>query len=139
MFEVANRCGRLLEIRVASPFSLDDAGALFKQIYRVMKRDRGLALVMADLRGLRIVDPEIIDMVTVFMRQDNPYVERNAFLISTASALLQIQSDRMLKQTGSPTRRSFSRRGDAEAWLSEPMNAEERARLNRFLDEVSDF
>src|SRR2546423_12243947 len=105
MFSADNHTGRLLEIRITSPFNAADAMALFKRIYKVMPREKGLALVFADLRGLRVVDPEVVDMVTGFMRLDNPYVERNAFLVNDGSALLQIQSERMVKQTGAPTRR----------------------------------
>jgi hypothetical protein len=135
MFSVTNHVGRLLEIRIASPFPRDDVTPLFKQIYRVMKRDRGLALVMADLRGLRVVDPDIVDLVTNFMRLDNPYVERNAFLLSAGSATLVIQGERMLKQIGVSSRRAFRLREEAEEWLAETMTPPERARLTQFLDE----
>src|SRR5437899_1833791 len=107
MFSVSNRVGRLLEIRVSSPFSMNDAMALFKQIYKTMAREKGQALVIADLRALRVVDPQVVDLVTGFMRMDNPYVERNAFLLSDQSAMLQIQSDRMVKQTGAASRKTF--------------------------------
>ncbi len=135
MYSVANRVGRLLEIRVGSPFNTQDAMALFKQIYRTMPRERGLALVIADLRNLKLVDPDVVDLVTGFMRLDNPYVERNAFVFSDASALTLIQSERMLKQTGTPTRRAFRRRTEAEAWMAEVLSIEERARMEAFLDE----
>jgi hypothetical protein len=135
MYSVANRVGRLLEIRVASPFSMNDAMALFKQIYKTMPRAKGLALVIADLRGLRVVDPEVVDLVTGFMRMDNPYVERNAFLLSDSGAMLVIQSDRMVKQTGVQSRRTFRVRGDCETWMAEVLSLEENARMKAFLDE----
>jgi hypothetical protein len=135
MYSAANRIGRLLEVRVASPFGTADAMALFKQIYHVMPREKGLALVIADLRGLRIVDPEIIDMVAGFMRMDNPYVERNAFVLPTTGALVGIQSERLIKATGSPTRRVFHTRKEAEAWMNELCSPVEKARMAAFLDE----
>jgi hypothetical protein len=134
MFSVANQAGALLEIRVASPFSMEDAMALFKQIYRLMPRGR-TARVIADLRGLRVVDPAIIDVVTTFMKQDNPYVERNAFLLPDAGALLGIQGERMLKQVGAATRRTFRDRVEAETWMAEILTFEEKRRLNLFLNE----
>ncbi len=134
MFSVANRAGQLLEIRVTAPFSMEDAGALFKQIYKTMPRGR-VARVIVDLRGLRIVNPDVVDMVTVFMKQDNPFVERNAFLLPDTGALLAIQGDRMLKQLGVITRRAFRYRAEAEDWLREILSLEERIRLAAFLDE----
>ena len=101
----------------------------------LMPRDKGLALVFADLRGLRVVDPEVVDMVTGFMGMDNPYVERNAFLVAESSALLQIQSERMIKQTGASSRRAFRHRNEAEAWMAEVLTPVERARMRLFLDE----
>ncbi len=136
MYSVANRAGRLLEIRVASPFTAQDAMAMFKQIYRTMPREKGLALVIADLRALRLIDPDVVDLVTGFMRLDNPYVERNAFLVSDASALLLIQSERMVKQSGTTMRRSFRLRTEAETWMGELLSPVERARMKVFLDET---
>jgi hypothetical protein len=135
MYTVANRIGRLLEIRVTAPFTVADAMQLFKQIYKTMPRDKGLSLVIADLRQLRIVDPEIIDLVANYMRMDNPYVERNAFLLPPTGALVSIQTERMLKQQGADSRRAFHTRKDAESWLGEVCSAIERARVKAFLDE----
>jgi hypothetical protein len=134
MFSVANQVGALLEIRVGSPFSMEDAMTLFKQIYRTMPRGK-MVRVIADLRGLRVVDPAIIDVVTTFMKQDNPFVERHAFLLPDSGALLGIQSDRMLKQIGAITRRTFRQREEAEVWMAEILSFEEKRRLNAFLDE----
>ena len=135
MFSVSNSVGQLLEIRVVSPFSINDAGALFKQIYKAMPRGR-FARVICDLRHLRVVDPEIIDLVSGMMRLDNPYVERNAFLIPGTGALLSLQSERMLKQLGAANRRSFSDRQEAEDWMAEILTPEEQTRLATFLDEA---
>jgi hypothetical protein len=135
MFSVANRVGQLLEIRVASPLTMDDAMALFKQIYKTMPRGKQ-SRVMVDARALRIVDPSVIDAIVMMMRQDNPWVERNAFLLSTG-AVLHIQADRMLKDLGVSNRQSFQNRTLAERWLSEVCTPEERTRLRRFLDETA--
>jgi hypothetical protein len=138
MFSVANKVGQLLEIRVTSPFKIEDAAALFKQIYRTMPKERGQTRVIADLRGLRIVDPNIIDMVVGFMRMDNPMVERNAFVLPASGALVAIQSERMLKELNTPTRQAFHDRLSAERWMAEILSLDERRRLSRFLDENPD-
>jgi len=133
MYSVANKVGNLLEIRVASPLSMEDAMALFKQIYKTFARGR-TSRVMVDARGLRIVDPAVVDAVVMMMRQDNPSVERNAFLVHDG-ALLFIQMERMLKELAVSNRKSFQKRDAAERWLAEVCTPEERARLWRFLDE----
>lgn len=135
MFSVTHKVGGLLEIRVASPLSMDDAMALFKQIYKAMPRGT-VSRVMVDARGLRIVDPAVIDAIVIMMKQDNPAVQRNAFLLDSG-ALLGIQAERMLKELGASNRRSFQLRSEAESWLGEVCSQEERARLRRFLDDTT--
>jgi hypothetical protein len=137
MFHVANPVGRLLEIRVASPLSLYDAMTLFKQIYRVMPRERGLACVIADLRNLHVVEPEVIDLVSGYMRMDNLYVERNAFLLpdTDASATVLSLSEELVNQINAPSRRLFRVRAEAEKWIGEVTSDIERARMKAFLDE----
>lgn len=135
MFTVSNHVGQLLEIRVSSPFSINDAAALFKQIYKTMPRGR-FARVICDLRSLRVVDPEIIDLVSGMMRQDNPFVERNALLMPNVGALITLQSERLMKQLGADNRRSFSDRAEAEQWMAELLAPEEQERLTAFLDEA---
>ena len=135
MFFVANTAGDLLEIRVASPLTMDDAMAMFKKIYKTIPRGR-TSRVIVDARGLRIVDPAVVDAVVIMMKQDNPSVQRNAFLLPDG-ALMAIQAERMLKDLGASNRRAFRVRSDAEAWLAETCTPEERARLRRFLDETA--
>jgi hypothetical protein len=135
MFSVANRVGQLLEIRVASPLTMEDAMQLFKLIYKTMPKAQKTR-VMVDARGLRIVDPAVIDAIVMMMKQDNPWVERNAFLLHTG-ALLHIQADRMMKDLGVTNRKSFQNRTEAEKWMCEVCPPDERTRLRRFLDETS--
>ncbi len=134
MFSVANTMGDLLEVRVASPVSMDEAMAMFKTIYKTMPRGR-VSRVIVDARNLRIVDPTIIDAVVTMMRQDNPFVERNAFLLPPG-ALLFIQIERMLKELNVTNRKSFQDRATAERWLSEVCTPDERQRLRAFLDAI---
>jgi hypothetical protein len=134
MFTVANRVGQLLEIRVKSPFGIDDVMVLFKQIYKSMMREKQVRVIV-DARGLRIADPAVIDMVIGMMRQDNPFVERNAFLMHQG-ALIHLQAERMLRELNVTNRRSFQNRDEAEKWLAEILSVDEKRRLKRFLDET---
>ena len=134
MFSVDVRTGKLLEVRVGSPFTMDEASQLFKEIYKKGPRGGGVRVIV-DMRQMRLLDPDVIDLMTGFMQKDNPLVERNAFLLPDGSALLQIQSDRMLKQVGSASRRNFRDREQAESWLAELCTPAEKARLKQFLDE----
>src|SRR2546423_12071751 len=98
MFHVPIPIGRLLEIRLTSALYLYDAMNVFKQIYRVMPRERGPACVIADLRRVQSIEPEVIDLVSGYMRMDNPYVERNAFLLSATSASVLMHGEALMRQ-----------------------------------------
>ena len=135
MWTVENRAGQLLEIRVASPLTLEDVMAVFKQIYRSMPKGQKTRVIV-DGRGLRIVDPSVIDAVVMMMRQDNPWVERNAFLMNQGG-MLHLQTERMMKELGETNRRAFYGRAEAETWLAEVCSPDEQRRLKRFLDETT--
>jgi hypothetical protein len=136
MFTAELRVGRLLEVRMRSPLPLPEAQALIGEIRRLVKATRAPSLGVIDLRGVRLLDPDVVDFLGELMRRDNPWLARNAFLLAEASAVKTLQIERMLKEGGSASRRSFRRRADVEAWLGEALDAREQARLRAFLDEA---
>ncbi len=135
MFSAEIRVGRLLEVRMASPLPLYEAQALVLAIRALVKGTRAPSLGVIDLRGVRILDPDVVDFLAELMRKDNPFLARNAFLVADAGALKTLQIERMLKEGGSIARKAFRLRADAEAWLGEALDDGERARLRAFLDE----
>ena len=135
MFTAAIRVGRLLEVRMASPLPLYEAQALVAEIRRLAKGTRAPSLGVIDLRGVRILDPNVVDFIGELMRRDNPWLARNAFVLAGAGATKTLQIGRMLKEGGSASRRGFRARHEAEAWLGEVLDDPEMARLRAFLDE----
>lgn len=136
MFTAEIHVGRLLEVRMRSPLPLHEAQALVAEIRRLVKGTRSPSLGVIDLRGVRLLDPDVVDFLGELMRRDNPWLARNAFILAEASAVKTLQVERMLKEGGSASRRGFRGRKDAEAWLGEVLGDEEKARLRAFLDEV---
>jgi hypothetical protein len=136
MFTAEIRVGRLLEVRMRSPLPLYEAQALIAEIRRLVKGTRAPSLGVIDLRGVRLLDPDVVDFLGELMRRDNPWLARNAFILAEASAVKTLQMERMLKEGGSASRRGFRGRTDAEAWLGEVLGDDEKARLRAFLDEA---
>ena len=136
MFMAEIRVGRLLEVRMRSPLSLHEAQALVVDIRRLVKGTRGPSLGVIDLRGVKLLDPDVVDFLGELMRRDNPWLARNAFILAEASAVKTLQVERMLKEGGSSSRRGFRGRSDAEAWLGEVLDDAEKTRLRAFLDEA---
>jgi hypothetical protein len=135
MFSAEIRVGRRLEVRLASPLPLYEAQALVQAIRKLVKATKAPSLGVIDMRGVRILDPDVVDFLSELMRRDNPWLARNAFLLADAGALKTLQIERMLKEGGSVARKAFRARADAEAWLGDALDAAERARLSAFLDE----
>ena len=136
MFTAEIRVGRLLEVRMRSPLPLHEAQALVAEIRRLVKGTRAPSLGVIDLRGVRLLDPDVVDFLGELMRRDNPWLARNAFVLAEASAVKTLQIERMLKEGGSASRRGFRGRTEAEAWLGEGLGDDEKARLRAFLDEA---
>ncbi|MCU1282970.1 MAG: hypothetical protein JWM53_6516 [bacterium] len=136
MFTAEIRVGRLLEVRMRSPLPLHEAQALVAEIRRLVKGTRAPSLGVIDLRGVRLLDPDVVDFLGELMRRDNPWLARNAFVLAEAGAIKTLQVERMLKEGGSASRRGFRQRKEAEAWLGEALDEPERARLRAFLDEA---
>jgi hypothetical protein len=135
MFSAEIRVGRLLEVRMASPLPLFEAQALVQDIRKLVKGTHAPSLGVIDMRGVRILDPDVVDFLAELMRKDNPFLARNAFLVTDAGALKTLQIERMLKEGRSIARKAFRVRAEAEAWLGEALDDVEKARLRAFLDE----
>lgn len=135
-FTVANHVGRLIEVRVVPPLSLDEATRFMQEVVRLTSLQAGKIVACTDLRtGTRTVDPDTIDLLAGIMRSENPRLERNALIVSPMSATFALQMERMVKTAGTAQRRIFRSRGEAETWLGEVLSGAERGRLRTYLDE----
>jgi hypothetical protein len=132
MYTVEIRVGRLLEMRMESPLELEDVQR-FKAVVsqRVLEATRPL-LCCTDLRHARIFSPDAAAELTGMMKLDNPRVKRNAILVGE-SALFSMQIERMVREAGSQSRRTFRDQSEAQLWLREHLDAEERWRLAEFM------
>jgi hypothetical protein len=134
----ANHVGRLIEVRVVPPVSMEEATSFLQDIVRLTAAQPGKIVACTDLRtGSRTIDPASIDFIAGIMRSENPRLERNALIVSAASPTFMLQMERMVKSAGAVQRRIFRTRDEAEPWLAEVLGAAERGRLRAFLDEAS--
>ena len=137
-FTVATHVGRLIEVRVVPPLTMEDAVRFMQEVVRLTSLQTGKIVACTDLRtGTRTIDPDSIDLMAGIMRSENPRLERNALIVSAASATFVLQMERMVKTAGTAQRRIFRTRKEAESWLGEVLSGAERGRLRTFLDEGS--
>ena len=134
---VTNRVGRLIEVRVVPPVTMDEATAFMMDIVRLISAHGGKIVACTDLRAAtRTIDPDSIDFIASLIKSENPRLERNGLVVSSLAPTFTLQMERMVKVSGAGSqRRVFKTRVEAEAWLGEVLAEPEKARLRQFLDE----
>ena len=133
---VGNHVGRLFEMRIVPPVSLEETTRFLQDIVRLTAAQPAKIVACTDLRGAtRSTDPDTIDIIAGILRSENPRLERNALLVPLMAPTFTLQMERMVKTAGAAERRIFRSRGEAESWLGEVLIGAERARLRSFLDE----
>jgi hypothetical protein len=139
-FVFENRVGRLIEVRIESIMTLDEAQQLRARMWLTLGGMRERAVLIGDLQRCELFAPDIADKMASMLKQDNPKVERSALLLRSATGLA-LQVERLIGEAtegasgrSAPLRRSFLDKQAARLWLEPVLNPEERARLGRFID-----
>lgn len=138
MHTVACNVGRLVEVRVSSMRTLDEAMHYLSDLRGLFARLRGPLVNCADLRrnATEVYSQEVADTLIKTVTLLNSRVERAALILPRNNATFHLQTERMVRTSGHPNRRSFVEPAQAKAWLSPVLSAEERARLEEFLSET---
>lgn len=134
MFSSENRVGRLVELRVRTPMTMEEMTALRQRHLDVLAGVDGSFVIVTDLRNAHVFPPEITEAFIGMMGRINPDLKRSAVLINE-SAVLGLQAERAITEAGNPNRRSFRDPGELLSWMREILSAEEQVRLQEFLDE----
>jgi len=133
MYTVECSVGKLFEIRVQPPLSLEELQNFHPQVTRIYARVAGQVVGCTDLRNARVFSPEVANMLMTIIRTESPRVLRNAFLINEG-AVFSMQIARVLRTAGAPSRRAFLETDDAVSWLSETLSPTEIRRLGDFIN-----
>jgi hypothetical protein len=133
---IESRVGALVELRFTGSASMEEVVAfeatLVTLVRRIVKNGRR-AVICTDLRACQIFRPDVSDRIVRLMQNDNPHMERNAFL-GQSSALLSLQIKRFIAESGElGRRRMFAEEPPLVAWLSEVTTIPEQTRLQAFL------
>ncbi len=135
MVEVANRVGRLVEIRASAAIGVTDAASFEREVRDRIRLETQRVVVAVDLTRMRILSNELADRLLVAMKADNLQMERAGFLISPESASLEMQFERLIREAGSAQRRLFFSPEALSSWLGEVLTLSEKTRLEFFLRE----
>jgi len=132
MYTLESRVGRLFEIRVQPPLSLDELRSFHPQITRIHARVVGQLVGCTDLRNARVFNLDVADKLMSIIRTDGPGIERNVFLVGE-SAVFSMQIARVIRAAGIPSRKAFLDPEEGVNWLAEVLSPVELRRLREFV------
>src|SRR5207248_609435 len=115
----------------------DDIRRYETDVRGVFATKPGQLIGVCDLRATKteVYAPDVAQTLVEATSRYNERLERSAMILQKSHATLQLQTDRMVRETGHSNRRSFVDVAEAKAWLSSVLTREERARLEAFLAE----
>jgi hypothetical protein len=134
MYTLECHVGRLFEIRVQPPLSVEELKGFHPQVVRILGRVPGQLIGCTDLRKARVFNLDVADRLMAIIRAEAPRVERNAYLVGE-SAVFSMQIARVIRAAGIPSRKAFTSPDEAVTWLSESLTEPELRRLRTFIAE----
>lgn len=130
-----NIAGRLIEVRVKPPLTLDEVKQFVVEHKATVSRIPDRYVGVVDLHRAHVFSPEVADALVQLLSQMADRVDRTAFLIGK-SEVFALQIERVIRQAANPNRRSFRDPGQLKEWLGEILSESERSRLGEFLAEA---
>ncbi|HYV49466.1 MAG TPA: hypothetical protein VFA20_31625 [Myxococcaceae bacterium] len=134
MFSVEVNVGRLLEIRLAAPITLEDLQGMGQALGEIFHKHQGRLVSAADATRAAIVSTDVGARVVDVFRTDNPRIERSGILINQ-SATFGLQIERLVAKAENKARRCFHDAFELKAFLGTLLTRAEHARLAQFLSE----
>ena len=133
MHTVENVTGRLVEVRVATPLTLEEVQQFIREHQTAISRIPGRYVGVVDLLHADVFPADVAQRLIQLLSVMADRVERTAFLIGD-SAVFALQIERVLRNTANPNRKAFREPDQLSAWLGEILTPAERSRLGLFLD-----
>ncbi|MEM7154712.1 MAG: hypothetical protein AAF799_17820 [Myxococcota bacterium] len=132
MYRVAHQVGRLVEIAIGSPVSLDEVEQWGREHDAVVDGVGEAYICFVDLRRASVFPPDVVEAYVSVMRSEQQLIRTATMLPDSPVVALQI--GRMIREAGHPQRRAFDDPSELTRWLSEVMGPLERARLRSLLE-----
>lgn len=132
MFSSENQVGKLVELRVASPFDEQEMTQLVQTHLEVLRSTESPYIIAVDMRHAQVFPATITERFISMMSVVNPDLLRSAVLVNE-SAILGLQAERAIAEAGHPNRRAFRDPEQAMDWLAEVLTMAERFRLRSFV------
>jgi len=137
MYHVENPAGRLIEVKLASPLSVDEVQQFAQKHIALMQKIPGGKYVgLVNLLEAYVFPPAVAESLAKLLSGAASHVERSAYLIGE-SAVFSLQVERVIRDANNPNRRAFRHAPEAVTWLSEILTPGERREAERFVREAT--
>ncbi|MFP5245828.1 MAG: hypothetical protein ACLGH0_03965 [Thermoanaerobaculia bacterium] len=136
MYQVEHHVGRLVEVKLASPLSLEEVQQFVQKHLAIMQRIPGKYIGVVNLLEAYVFPPPVAEALSKLLAGAASHVERSAFLIGE-SAVFGLQVERVIRDANSPHRRAFRHGNELVTWLSEILTHAEQRELERFVREAT--
>jgi hypothetical protein len=134
MYKIDHVAGRLVEVRLASPLSLDEVHQFALEYTKKASAIHGKYVGVVDITHATLFPAPVAEALIQLLSRAAEQVERTAVLVGEG-ATFAMQVERIIRNAASPNRRAFRSVDPLREWLREVLTVEERVRLARFLVE----
>ena len=132
MYHVENHAGRLIEVKLASPLTLEEVHQFVQKHLETMHKIPGKYIGVVNLLEAYVFPPAVAEGLAKLLSGAASHVERTALLIGE-SAIFGLQVERVIRDANNPNRRAFRDAHELVAWLSEVMTPAEARQLHHFV------
>ena len=131
MWSIDRRVGKLVEIRIWSPVTLEETVPWGEAHDALVSKIDGPYVCLVDLVDATVFPQDVVEGYVTTMKNEQRLVRTGTILNKSPTFGMQIQ--RMIREADNPNRRAFRDPNELFAWLSEVLDDRERARLRVLL------
>jgi hypothetical protein len=131
VYTIDNVAGALVEIRIWSPVSVEEAAEWALDHDRVIESTRGEYVCFVDLTQATVFPQKVVEAYSAVMR-DELRLKRTGVLLGD-NVVHALQIERMLREAANPVRRAFHEVPALLEWLDAVLGPVERGRLRVLL------
>jgi len=131
VWSIDRRVGKLVEIRIWSPVTLEETVPWGEAHDSLVSKIDGAYVCLVDLVDATVFPQDVAHGYVRTMKNETNLVRTGTLLNQSPTFGMQIQ--RMIREANNPNRRAFRDPSELYEWLSEVLDDEERGRLRELL------
>lgn len=132
MYSIEHAVGHLVEVRLASPLTLEEVQQFALEYSKKAGEVHGKYVGVVDITHAMLLPAPVAEALIQLLSRAAERVERTAVLVGEG-ATFAMQVERIIRNAASPNRRAFRDAATLREWLRDVLTVEERVRLARFL------